>query len=157
MRLRPLRHRLLVKMDPEDRSVGAAGLLVAPDLDTILWCRKCGRQMEAIKESRCVPEETYELDPRRDNYRYTGIDTGHQMESISVPVIVEKARRATVIASGSPEFDPGERVLIDFASGKTPDGEDPDSPYRLVPDDTVLARIEEEAGDGADSPVPADR
>lgn len=148
MRLKPIRHRVLVKLDPEDRTVGESHLFVAPDMDSILWCRKCGRQMEAIKESACVPEAEYGLDPRRDAYVYKGEDNGHHMESFEVPVVVERARRATVITSGSAEFDVGERVLIDFASGRSPDDEDPASPYRLVPADTILARLEEETAEG---------
>lgn len=146
MKLKPIRRRVLIKLDPEDRTVGASKLFVAPDVDSILWCRKCGRQMEAIKESVCVPEAEYALDLRKDAYVYKGEDTGHQIEAFEVPVVVERARRATVIASGSPEFDAGERILVDFASGRSPDDEDPNSPYRLVPADTILARLEEDGG-----------
>ncbi len=143
MRLKPIRRRVLLKLDPEDRTVGASRIFVAPDVDTILWCKKCGRQMEAIKESACVPEAEYGLDVRRDAYVYKGEDTGHHIEAFEVPIVVERARKATVISSGSPEFDPGDRVLIDFASGQVPD-DDADSPYRLVPAEAILARWEEE-------------
>jgi hypothetical protein len=144
MTLKPIRNQVLLKLDPENRMVGKLGLLHAPDADSIAFCRKCGRMMEAITQSGCEPEEIHELDPLRDRYVYKGLDTGHQMDSVEIPVVVEKARRATVIASGSPDFDTGERVLVDFASGSPPD-DDVDSPYRLVKADAVLARIEEEA------------
>lgn len=146
MRLRPIHRQVLLKLDPEDRTVGTSGLLVAPDVDSIVWCKKCGRHMEAIRESVCNPEADVELDKRTDRYVYKGEDTGHHMESITVPIVVEKARRATVIASGTPDFDPGERVVIDFASGR-PAEDDIDSPYRLVAESAILARIEEDEDD----------
>src|SRR5882672_9327633 len=109
MRLRPIRRQVLLKLDPEDRTVGSSHILLAPDVDTLLWCRKCGRQMEAIKESVCNPEADIRLDERTDRYVYKGEDTGHHIEALEVPIVVEKARRATVLATGSPEFDVGDR------------------------------------------------
>lgn len=148
MSLKPLRRQVLLKVDPENRMVGTLKILAAPDVDTMLWCKKCGRMMEAIKESVCNPEADIRLDERTDRYVYKGEDTGHHIEAVEIPVVIEKARRATVIASGSPEFDIGERVLIDFASGRPPDDE-LDSPYRMISDNAILARIEEDDGPAA--------
>lgn len=141
MHLRPLRKQILVKLDPEDRTVGASHLLVAPDVDTMVWCKKCGRQMEAIRESACVPEAEFGLDARKDAYVYKGESNGHHMESMEIPIVVQRARTATVIATGVAGFEEGEKVLIDFASGRSPDDE-PDSPYRMVFADAVLAKVE---------------
>lgn len=142
MRLRPIRRQLLIKLDPEDRTVGASRMLIAPDEDTILWCKRCGRTMEAIKESVCNPEADIQLDERTDRYVYKGESTGHHIEALTVPVVVEKARRATVLASGDRDFDVGDRILLDFASGRSAE-DDVDSLYRLVPADVILAKIDE--------------
>jgi co-chaperonin GroES (HSP10) len=139
MTITPLRDKVLLRLDPESRQ---SGLLHLPDEDYIAYCRQCTKFSTALTNEPCNPRNRWEWSPERQEFIVASVETTHEIEHVEAPVVNEKARKATVLAANTRALEPGQRVLVDFMSGQSPDG-DPMSLYRIVHEKAVLARVEE--------------
>lgn len=131
----PLGTKVLLRLLPERRK---AGRFFLPDRDSIKFCSRCDKMMEALADSRCTGEPEFALN-RRDSYDYRGMDYSHDIQYVTSDIVAEQARRAEVLAVGRKvkSVAPGQRVVVRFDSGEG------DEHLRLVEEAVILAEVEE--------------
>lgn len=140
----PLRTKVLLEVDAEDRRIGAMKLLLPPDQDYIKHCRRCGALMQSIAITKpCTIHEEWQIDTYRDQPKLVDIHASHEVIVEKQDVIIENCRLGTVLAIGPSvrEVAVGDRVAIYCQAGLTVPG----SPYRLVPEEAILGWVEMEA------------
>jgi hypothetical protein len=141
--IRPRGNLVLLEVDPEDRRLGKAKILVAADEQYLTFCKWCDVKLEALTDTPgCAVIEEFTLDPIRDTYRITDRQRRHEIVREKFPIVVEPTRVATVLALGvraSRDLRIGDRVLIDAEAGV----QAPGTTYRLVPSEAILAQVTE--------------
>jgi len=134
-----LRNRLLVRLDSDTKRIGSIWL---PDKDSIKYCGRCGLVAEAL-DGPCVPEDIYELDDQERRLLHRGQDFSHQIEYVTQDIVTDGLRPATVLYSSSPDFAPGDRVIVSASAGESIIDDEPNSAFRVIRDEVVQATVEE--------------
>lgn len=140
MNLIPIRNKVLLELEPEDRRYH--NLLWLPDEDSIRYCRKCHQLMEALSNNpRCrVGTDDFAFDKyHTDRLNYVGTDFTHDITSITAPVVASLAARAAVVLAIGPWVHAvaiNDHVLVDQFAGGTREL------IRIVREDTILAHLE---------------
>lgn len=136
-----LRGRIILRLDPEDRSLPAG--LAAPDSHYHRICLICKR-IDGALDSACAGDPIFEDDHRLRRTRFRGHDYSHRIRVVTAPTVVEEWRKATVVASSAPEFGGGDRVFVPASIGRAIPPGDPDSLIRETAADAVALTVEEE-------------
>lgn len=131
----PIHNNVLIELDPEVRMIGS---LHVPDKNSLKYCKKCDKMMEAI-DGPCIPVEHYEWDRYHDRPDFKGYDYSHDISYATAPVVLSSSRIGTVLKTGVECccVSPGDRVMISSTTGGSLDD------VRLVPETAILGFVYE--------------
>lgn len=135
MSYQPLRNKVLIKLDPEARMWHGLHL---PDQNSLKYCKRCDKAMEALDGTRCEPREQFDWDSYHDRPDYAATTYEHDIAYATAPVILSPSRVGTVIAAGPAcrEVGVGSKVVISSTAGGC------DGNTRLVPETVIFGLVE---------------
>lgn len=138
MRLTPLRSKVLVHLDEEVRKIGRFFL---PDQDFITYCPDCRTFSPEPGENprqRCIPEEIWEDDVKRNRWIPRAIRTAHNITTVARKTAAGATVRTGVVVTvgAGVSLKPGDQIMIGYTAGREV-AED----WRIVNEHAVLAEV----------------